>query len=267
MRRPGILPCLEDGVGGASLKKITWEMKLSLFLIALSILIYTAKILIIGDDGTSNTVTYIFNALGFLPLNVLFVTLILNGLLSMRAKKEQQEKMKMIIGLFFSEFGSELLRLFVRCDKSNENLSAALAVSKSWTKQEYAAAQDVLENHCSRLSPEAADLAAIRSLLHEHHEFLLRLVENPVFLEQGKIAELMQALFHLNEELDGREDFAALPKSDIGHLTGDISRVYCTLASVWLSHMEYLGEHYPYLFSLSLRKSPFVKTADVIVRE
>ena len=249
------------------MKKFTWEMKLSLFLIAACILIYTAKFLIIGDDGQSNTVTYIFNALGFLPLNVLLVTLILNGLLSMRAKKEQQEKMKMIIGLFFSEFGSELLRLFVRCDKSKESICSVLAVTKSWTKQDYAAAQDVLENHCSRLSPETADLIEMRNLLDSHHEFLLRLVENPVFLEHGKITELMQALFHLGEELAGRGDFCGLPKSDIGHLTGDISRVYCTLASVWLSHMEYLGANYPYLFSLSLRKSPFAEKADVVVRE
>ncbi len=242
-------------------------MKLSFFLIAACILIYTSKFLIIGDDGTSNTATYIFNALGFLPLNVLFVTLILNSLLSMRAKKEQQEKMKMIVGLFFSEFGSELLRIFVRCDKSAENLRTLLDVRKSWTRKEYTAAQNILENHCPRLHPETADLAEIRSLLQEHHEFMLRLVENPVFLEHGKITELMQALFHLGEELDGRGDLTSLPKSDIGHLTGDISRVYCSLASVWLSHMEYLAEYYPYLFSLSLRKSPFAGTSDVVVWE
>lgn len=249
------------------MKKLSWEMKLSLFLIAACILIYTVKFLVIGDDGSSNTATYIFNALGFLPLNVLFVTLILNGLLSMRAKKEQQEKMKMIVGLFFSEFGSSLLRIFVRCDTSSANLKSLLAVTRDWKKADYAAAQDILQNHCSRLQPEIADFIEMQALLHTHHEFLLRLVENPVFLEHGKITELMQALFHLSEELDGRGDFTGLPKSDLGHLTGDISRVYCSLASVWLSHMEYLSENYPYLFSLSLRKSPFTEKPDVIVRE
>ena len=74
------------------MRKFSWELKLSLCLIAATILIYTVKFLVIGDDGTSNTATYIFNALGFLPINVLLVTLILNSLLSMRAKKEQQEK-------------------------------------------------------------------------------------------------------------------------------------------------------------------------------
>ena len=267
MRNTRSFTCFSKGSGGTSLKKFSWELKLSLCLIAATILIYTVKILVIGDDGTSNTATYIFNALGFLPINVLLVTLILNSLLSMRAKKEQQEKMKMIVGLFFSEFGSKLLRIFVRCDTASDNLKTVMDVQKSWTKKDYSEAHEVLEKHCSRLKPETGDFLEIRELLQSNHEFLLRLVENPVFLEHGKIAELMQALFHLSEELDGRGEFESLPKSDIGHLTGDISRVYCTLCDVWMSHMEYLSGHYPYLFSLSLRKSPFAEKDDVIVRE
>ena len=149
-------------------------MKLSLCLIAATIIIYTLKFLIIGDDGTSNTATYIFNALGFLPLNVLLVTLILNSLLSMRAKKEQQEKMKMIVGLFFSEFGSKLLRIFVRCDTASNNLKSVMNVQKSWTRKEYANAREVIENHCSRLQPETDDFEEIRELLRVNHEFLDR---------------------------------------------------------------------------------------------
>ncbi len=82
------------------MRKFSWELKLSLLLIASSVFVFTVKFLVIGDEGVSNTATYIFNALGFLPINVLLVTLILNSLLSMRAKKEQQEKMKMDCGSF-----------------------------------------------------------------------------------------------------------------------------------------------------------------------
>lgn len=249
------------------MKKLSWELKLSLLLIASSVFVFTVKFLVIGDEGVSNTATYIFNALGFLPINVLLVTLILNGLFSMRAKKEQQERMKMIVGLFFSEFGSKLLRIFVRCDTASDSLKSVMDVQKSWTKKEYSRAYEALGKHCSRLNPKAGDFEEIRELLRDNHEFLLRLVENPVFLEHGKITELMQALFHLSEELDGRVEFEGLPKSDIGHLRGDISRVYCTLCDVWMSHMEYLSGNYPYLFSLSLRKSPFAEKDDVIVRE
>ena len=122
------------------MRKLSWELKLSLLLIASSVFVFTVKFLVIGDEGVSNTATYIFNALGFLPINVLLVTLILNGLLSMRAKKEQQERMKMIVGLFFSEFGSKLLRIFVRCDTASDSLKSVKDVQKSWTKKAYSRA-------------------------------------------------------------------------------------------------------------------------------
>lgn len=244
-----------------------WELKLSLALIAVTVLIYLLKILIVGDAGDSNTLTYIFNALGFLPLNVLLVTLLINGLLTMRAKKAQQEKMRMIIGLFFSELGSDMLRLFAACDTEGKKLSVILDVQKSWKKNEYTQARSALAAYCPRVMPGAADLDKIRQLFSTKHEFLLRLVENPVFLEQSSVAELMQALFHLGEELGDRDDFTQLPPSDIAHLSGDVNRVYCTLAEVWLSHMEYLDANYPYLFSLSLRKSPFREVSDIVVRE
>ncbi len=246
--------------------KYIWEIRLSVLLILATAVIYALKILIIGDSGESNTITYIFNALGFLPLNVLLVTLILNGLLTMRAKKQQQEKMKMIIGLFFSECGTELLRLIVSCDDAAENIRKICAVQKDWTKKEYADATAALRAGCSRVMPQADELAQIRALLENKHEFLLRLVENPVLLEESSIAQMMQALFHLGEELSDRDNLSELPATDLAHLAGDVSRVYCPLSLVWMAHMEYLCAHYPYLLSLSLRKSPFLVTADVVVR-
>ena len=85
----------------------TWEVRLGIILVASSVVIYVVKDLLLGDP--QNTYQYIFNALGFLPINVLLVTLILNQLLSIRAKRERLEKMNMVIGAFFSEVGSGLL--------------------------------------------------------------------------------------------------------------------------------------------------------------
>lgn len=249
------------------LKKYAWELKLSLILIALSAAIFAVKLLILGDSGESNTFSYIFNALGFLPLNVLFVTLLLNTLLTRRAKKAQQEKMKMVVGLFFSEIGTALLRMFVRCDADASHLRSILSVDRSWDSERYQQAQDELSEYHGKLSMDCEHLQEVSVLLKENHDFLLRLVENPVFLEGERTADLMQALFHLSEELSDRCGFTCLPPTDIAHLNGDVKRVYQWLLKVWLSHMEYLAGKYPYLLSLSLRKSPFDEHADVVVRE
>lgn len=107
----------------------------------------------------------------------------------------------------------------------------------------------------------------ISDLLDHHHEFLLRLIENPVLLEQNTISRLLQDLFHLGEEFSGRDNIFLLPAADITHLGGDVNRIYPQLTAVWLDHQEYLAANYPYLLSLSIRKSPFAIQDTIIVRE
>ena len=68
-------------------------------------------------------------------------------------------------------------------------------------------------------------------------------------------------------ELPERGDIVTLPKTYIAHLGGDVNRVYPQLTRVWVDHMEYLAAIYPYLLSLSIRKSPFTAHCDVVVRE
>jgi len=54
-----------------------------------------------------------------------------------------------------------------------------------------------------------------------------------------------------------RGDLSLLSSSNIVHQTLDIERVYSHLVPEWLKYMEYLGNHYPYLFSFAMRWNPF----------
>ncbi len=249
------------------MKRLSWEGRLACLLIACSAAIYAIKFLFFGDTGESNTLSYIFNSLGFLPINILIVTMIINRLLTMRAKREQQEKIRMVIGLFFSEIGTSLLRRLIACDPSADMLRETMLVTNTWTKKEYTNAKNHALSVCTKTTPSPADFTEINLLFQKNHNFLLRLIENPVLLEHNTVSKLLQDLFHLGEELAGRGDFYTLPASDLGHLSGDVNRVYCQLTKVWLEHMEYLSRNYPYLLSLSLRKSPFLEEDRVVVRE
>jgi len=249
------------------MKIARWTIILSVSLAALSALIFVIKYLVIGDSGTSNTLTYIFNALGFLPLNVLFVTLLLNSMLSHRAAIERQEKMKMVLGLFFTEFGSELLREFVASDPTADELRKHLGAQKSWKKEDYAAALKAADELCKKTMPDSEALCRIRALLSKNHDFMLQMIQNPVLLEQNVMSSLMRDLFHLETELSSRCVICADNRSDVAHLRGDVNRIYPNLVKVWLTHMEYLSKNYPYLLSYSLRTSPFLEKDDVVVRE
>jgi hypothetical protein len=76
----------------------------------------------------------------------------------------------------------------------------------------------------------------------------------------------MQALFHVTEELRVRDRLTDLPNADYDHLSSDINRVYGLLIREWLTYMQHLKHHYPYLFSLAMRTNPFDMNASVIVQ-
>lgn len=239
-------------------------MRLGIALVLLSATIYIVKYLLFSDPG--NTYQYIFNALGFLPINVLLVTLILNELLSVRSKRERLEKVNMVIGTFFSEVGTNLLTLISDRDPDLSGIRQDLIVTETWTPKIFSEVRDRLWHHRYDVIVDAMDLEELRRYLIERRDFLLRLLENPILLEHELFTDLLRATFHLTEELERRGEFARLPESDIRHLTEDIGRVYRLLTGEWLSYMEYLGRNYPYLFSFAMRANPFDETASPVVR-
>ncbi|KAF5082811.1 hypothetical protein [Methanoculleus horonobensis] len=242
----------------------TWEVRLGIILVASSVVIYGVKHLLLGD--AENTYQYIFNALGFLPINVLLVTLILNQLLSVRAKRDRLDKLNMVIGTFFSEVGTELLTILSDRDPNLPEIRHDLVVTNAWTPEKFSGVRSRLRHHTCRVTVGAADLQDLCRYLKEQRGFLLRLLENPVLMEHESFTDLLRAVFHLTEELERRGDFAGLPASDVEHLAGDVERVYGRLIGEWLAYMEYLQRNYPYLFSLAMRSNPFDETASPIVR-
>jgi hypothetical protein len=124
-----------------------------------------------------------------------------------------------------------------------------------------------LRKHDYSIDRKRADWESGKEFLVAKRNFLLRLLENPNLLEHESFTELLWAVFHLDEELEARENLKNLPDADQKHLSGDVKRVYGQLALQWMKYMEYLKSNYPYLFSLSLRTNPFDRNATPMVRE
>jgi len=247
--------------------KLKWETKLGIVLISITIIIYGTKFLIIGDAGESNTLTYIFNALGFLPINVLLVTIILNQLLAVRSRRERLQKMNMVIGVFFSEIGSHLLKILSDADPHLDTIRGDLLIRDSWTDREFDTIIATLKGFRQTIQIGRINLIELHTMLAGHRDFLLRLLENPVLLEHATFTESLRAVFHLSEELESRGDLSALPDSDLAHLATDLRRVYDLLTPEWVEYMRYQKTHYPYLFSLAMRKNPFDDNASPIIQQ
>ena len=198
-----------------------------------------------------------------------FLGVIANATELMISRQEKQirvQKLNMVIGVFFSEVGTKLIEFCARYDPDFDEVRKGLIVTETWTHQRFLEVSAHLKQAPYRVDVQKVEWNALTDFLVGKRDFLVRLLENPALLEHESFTDLLRAVFHLVEELSCREDFQSLPPSDKAHLGGDIKRVYHFLVEEWLSYMEHLKVHYPYLFSLAMRTNPFDRKASVWVQ-
>jgi len=245
------------------MKREKWQILLAVSLVALSAAFYFLHYAFFRD--AHHIFIYLVGDIAFVPIEVLLVTVIIHRVLSIREKRAMLNKLNMVIGAFFSEVGTPLLKSFVRFDVEPDRLCESFARVKDWSDAEFASrtGRAVLQD----LTVEATkgDLPGLQELLVSRRSFLLRLLENPNLLEHERFTNLLWAVFHLSEELEKRGDFKTLPDTDLKHLAGDIKRAYSRLLVEWLSYMRHLKRDYPYLFSLAVRTNPLDETASPVV--
>lgn len=187
--------------------------------------------------------------------------------LGRREKRVRGEKLDMIIGLFFSQIGSTLVRRLIRADAGVEFLKESLDVSMRWTRENFKKAESILRAYAYDVDMAALDLPALSELLSQNSEFLVRLLENPNILEHETFTSLLQAVFHLKEELAHRRDLESLPAKDLDHLRVDVRRIYSQILLQWLHYLDHIKENFPYFFSFQCRVTPFLASEDATVRE
>ena len=242
----------------------SWQVLLGLSLIALSALIYFIHYLIFRD--IHHIFLYLIGDIGFVFLEVLLVTLILHQLLGYREKKAMLNKLNMVIGMFFSEVGGELLKIFISFDTKPSEITQNLIITNESFEKEFLKICKSVKEHTYNIDSKRGDLEDIRNFLNEKRHFLLNLLGNPNLLEHDSFTNLLWAVFHLTEELSLRKSLNGLPETDCQHLAGDMKRAYHLLILEWLDYMKHLKTNYPYLFSLAVRTNPFDTNASVEVK-
>jgi hypothetical protein len=246
------------------MKKYRWYLLLSLILISFSAFFYIVHYLIFRD--AHHIFIYLIGDIAFVFIEVLLVTVIIHRLLSERDKRNRLEKIKMLIGTFFSEFGTALLAFFSRSDPAIKEVRDKLIVKNEWTGQHFLQLRKYLENYQSNIRIQKGDLETLRRMLAEQRDLFMMLLLNPNLLEHESFTDLLHAVSHLAQELMHRKDLTGLPDTDYRHLSGDIFRAYTCLIHEWVNYMQYLKDNYPFLFSLAMRTNPFDPGASPVVK-
>ena len=245
-------------------QKPGWLFTLALVLLAMTGLVYYIHYLIFRD--VHHILLYFVGDIAFVFFEVLLVTLIIHRLLHHREQRAVQDKIHMLVGAFFSELGTELLRRLAFADDGVHGVSADLASPHDWSEAEFLDVRERAVRHDAGIDPQRFDYASLYVYLQPNRPFLLDLLQNQSLIQDEPFTNLIWAVFHLLKELEHRGTLTGLAPTDREHLGEDVHRVYELLMVQWMDYMHHLKADYPYLFSLAARTNPFHRAASVEVR-
>lgn len=244
---------------------IRWEIAFGIGLIVLAALLHFLHYLTFGD--VSPLLSFLGKKIAFVPLEVLFISMILHRLLSVHERSMRRRKLNMLSGAFFSEVGNDLLKVLKNKTSMNPEQAKGISVHKNWSKKDFDRAARELGKIDVTMEADTDSLVRLKNLLLEKRSYLMLMLGNPTLLEHESFSNMLWASLHLADELSRRENLQTLPQSDIRHLENDAKRAYLKLLAEWFSHLRHLKEEYPYLYSLEMRTNPFDPAASVIIHQ
>ncbi|HEY5995807.1 MAG TPA: hypothetical protein VIU29_02245, partial [Candidatus Deferrimicrobiaceae bacterium] len=212
-----------------------WQLFMGGALAAVASALYFAQYELFGD--AKSVFQGLVGNLAFLPLYILFATLMLDTLLRKREKSILLKKLNMAIGVFYAEAGTRLLETFTAFDPDAESLRRSVAEGGGWSEADFSRLAESLKAHPYEIDCGLAEIGPLREFLLERRTFLLGLLTNPNLLEHDTFTDLLWAVFHLAEELAHRPSGYRPEGADAAHLANDIRRAYSLMASDWLAYM------------------------------
>lgn len=97
-----------------------------------------------------------------------FVVVLTNATEMMIVKRESrqhQKKINMVIGVFFSEVGTQLLSFFCDCDKDIDEIRNDLIVKDNWNEIRFKQIHEIITGHNFNMDVTSEDLVDIRQFL------------------------------------------------------------------------------------------------------
>ncbi|MBU3142057.1 hypothetical protein [Clostridium sp. CF012] len=246
------------------MKKSNWRLKLSILLILLSALLYCFHYFIFRD--AHHIFLYIVGDVAFIPIEILFVSLVIDGVIKIREREALIEKLNLIIGVYFNEVGTTILKYCTSIDPNVNEIASSFIVEPSWEERDFKKALEKCKSYNYDILFHKIDLEKMNEFLLSKRGFLLRLLENPNLLEHETFTHLLTAVFHLEDELSSR-NLSELRDDEKEHLAIDIKRVYGASVSQWVMYMKHLKNNFPYLFVTAISNNPFDKRDKVKIEK
>ena len=230
-------------------------------LIGLSVILHYVHYLMFHD--MHHLMIFLVADIAFIPLEVFFVTVVIDRILEKRETSHLIEKLNMLVGLFYSEVGLGMLTACAEADPKLGAIKGECELTMNWTDKDFQALAKKLGAHDHGVDASKMNIKALKDSLDKSKDLLVTLIANPTLLEHDSFSRLLMAVMHLQEELAMRYD-NGLSEFDLEHIQFDIDRAYKHLGVEWIKYMQHLKVHFPYLYLTATINNPYVDKDRVI---
>lgn len=238
-------------------KKYREPIITGIVLLSLSLILFFIQTRVFND--LNKALSLLCSNIAFIPLNVFLTAFVIDTLFERRNKYHKIEKLIMIEGVFFSEFGTELLEKFARHDKNIKVLSDEAHINKNWGPSEFKKFNSVINNHQFDVDINTISLRKVSNIINDNKDFLISIITNPTLMEHELFSEMAVAIFHIREELQDIYVHTEYDTFNREHIKEDFSILYKLMTQTWIIYMKHLQEEYPTLFKKAMIHNPFHK--------
>ncbi len=235
------------------MKRYLATRHLAAIMLFVSLILYALDYFIVGK-GEDVVVSFLGN-FAFLPVYVLFVTLMIERVLKERERIALRQKLNMVIGIFFSEVGTELVRNLSGFIVESGELEKRLKVRPQWQVRDFRDADVFIASYEARVDSRMGDLGNLRHFVAGKRDFMLRMLENPNLWSMTS-SRIFSGHIPLVDELMSAELRDTLP-TDLTTFRRH-ERAFGHLVREWLIYMRHLKEDYPTCFPWRCGRTPSI---------
>lgn len=238
------------------MREIKYNIIIILILLLVAFGMFYIHFMVFGQ--LQNTLYYSLMNLSFIPINIIFVTLVFEKLIEKRKKRERTSKLNMLAGVYFSEVGFLLLDIFVSVDEDARGMVLDFSDLKE--------IKNNIKKHHHKIDFDKIDYKLIKKILLKNQTMLINLISNENILEHELLGDLLMATLHLRDEIVFRGS-NYLSEDDRKHLENDSIRVYKALTLLWINYLIHLKVNYPYIYKADVDANPFDSDKEGIALE
>jgi hypothetical protein len=241
------------------MKPTKWKTLFSIKLIIASIIIYILHYLIFKDSH--HIFIFLLEDIAFIPLEVLFVSLVIHKFMDNKEKELILEKLYILIGVFFNEVGNQVIKEITPAVNSKNNVCNSFfddkILNEDVTDKEFNKYINTIKNTETDIQIKNIDIKKLANFLEEKRSFLINILQNPMLLEHDAFTTLIRYLFYLGDQLSHHLNCDCLEEDDLKIVKKEIEKLYPLLLYEWYNYIKHLKADNEYVFSIVLKNNPF----------